>query len=141
MSENKSEIIPPGFIYTLSEPESFGRMPIRTELTVLPADDPNNLKLGFGIQCYSGIEIHPVINGDVQKESIKDENGLYDGMNVEAWGVVWTVRFDKDGSPYLDSLKTSGFLEFNIDDRECWVCGGLINKRCYMKPKKISIVK
>lgn len=113
---------------------------VKSELIILSADDPKQLKLGLTMTCYSGVEIHPILDGEVQKEIIKDENGLHEGMKVEAWGGVWTVIFDTNG-PYLDSPRTRGMLEFNQDDRECWVCGGLINKRCIKGlVKKVSIV-
>lgn len=54
-----SRIVPEGTVYVCGEPEFFGRIPVRTELTVLSADDPKNRLIGFsifeqlGIGCYN----------------------------------------------------------------------------------------
>ena len=52
-------IVPVGTVYVACEPEFFGRMPVRTELTVLSADDPKARTIGFsvfenlGIGCFN----------------------------------------------------------------------------------------
>ena len=54
-----SRIVPVGTVYVACEPEYFGRMPVRTELTVLSADDPKARTIGFsvfenlGIGCFN----------------------------------------------------------------------------------------
>jgi len=54
-----SRRVPVGKLYVCTEPEFFGRIPVRTELTVLSADDPRNRTIGFscfenlGIGCYN----------------------------------------------------------------------------------------
>lgn len=54
-----SRLVPVGFIYVACDPEQFGRIPVRTELTVLSADDPRNRSIGFsifenlGIGCFN----------------------------------------------------------------------------------------
>jgi len=53
-----SRIVPPGTVYVCAEPEFFGRMPVRTELTVLSADDPKNRLIGFSVFENVGIGIH-----------------------------------------------------------------------------------
>lgn len=56
-----SRIVPEGSVYVCGEPEFFGRMPIRTDLTVISADDPKNRIVGFsmfeqlGIGLYNGL--------------------------------------------------------------------------------------
>jgi hypothetical protein len=50
-----SRRVPAGFIYVCAEPEFFGRIPVRTELTVLSADDPRNRTIGFS--CFENIGI------------------------------------------------------------------------------------
>ena len=44
-----SRIVPEGVVYVCGEPEFFGRIPVRTELTVLSADNPKNRLIGFSI--------------------------------------------------------------------------------------------
>ena len=54
-----SRLVPVGTVYVCCEPEMFGRIPVRTELTVLSADDPKARTIGFscfenlGIGCYN----------------------------------------------------------------------------------------
>ena len=44
-----SRLVPVGTVYVCCEPEMFGRIPVRTELTVLSADDPKARTIGFSI--------------------------------------------------------------------------------------------
>lgn len=52
-----------GYVYVCAEPEFFGRIPVRTELTVLSADDPRARRIGFsifenlGIGCYNPLAL------------------------------------------------------------------------------------
>lgn len=50
-----SRIVPEGTVYVCGEPEFFGRIPVRTELTVLSADNPKNRLIGFSIFENLGI--------------------------------------------------------------------------------------
>jgi hypothetical protein len=50
-----SRRVPTGKIYVCTEPEFFGRIPVRTELTVLSADDPKNRTIGFS--CFENLGI------------------------------------------------------------------------------------
>jgi len=44
-----SRLVPVGTVYVCCDPEMFGRIPVRTELTVLSADDPKARTIGFSI--------------------------------------------------------------------------------------------
>jgi HK97 family phage major capsid protein len=48
-------IVPAGTVYVCCEPEMFGRIPVRTELTVLSADDPKARTIGFSVFENLGI--------------------------------------------------------------------------------------
>ena len=48
-----SRIVPVGTVYVCCEPEMFGRIPVRTELTVLSADDPKARTVGFS--CFENL--------------------------------------------------------------------------------------
>jgi hypothetical protein len=48
-----SRLVPVGTVYICCEPEMFGRIPVRTELTVLSADDPKARTIGFS--CFENI--------------------------------------------------------------------------------------
>jgi len=50
-----SRLVPVGTVYCCAEPEHFGRIPVRTELTVLSADDPRARTIGFSIFENLGI--------------------------------------------------------------------------------------
>jgi len=50
-----SRLVPIGTVYVCAEPEFFGRIPVRTELTVLSADDPKARTIGFS--CFENIGI------------------------------------------------------------------------------------
>ncbi|OHD24549.1 MAG: hypothetical protein A2Y38_08830 [Spirochaetes bacterium GWB1_59_5] len=50
-----SRLVPSGTVYLCCEPEMFGRIPVRTELTVLSADDPKRRVIGFSIFENLGI--------------------------------------------------------------------------------------
>jgi HK97 family phage major capsid protein len=53
-----SRLVPAGFVYLTCEPEMFGRMPVRTELTVLSADNPAKRQIGFSVFENLGIGCH-----------------------------------------------------------------------------------
>lgn len=50
-----SRLVPAGTVYICTEPEMFGRIPVRTELTVLSADDPITRSIGFS--CFENLGI------------------------------------------------------------------------------------
>jgi len=50
-----SRRVPVGTMYVCCEPEFFGRIPVRTELTVISADDPKNRLIGFS--CFENLAI------------------------------------------------------------------------------------
>jgi len=50
-----SRLVPVGTVYVCCEPENFGRIPVRTELTVLSADDPKARTIGFS--CFENLGI------------------------------------------------------------------------------------
>jgi hypothetical protein len=50
--------VDPGYMYVLAEPEFVGRIPVRTELTVLSADDPKARRIGFSCFEQLGIGVH-----------------------------------------------------------------------------------
>lgn len=53
-----SRIVPAGTVYICAEPEFFGRIAVRTELTVLSADDPVGRKIGFSVFEQIGVVCH-----------------------------------------------------------------------------------
>jgi hypothetical protein len=53
-----SRLVPRGYLYICCEPEQFGRIPVRTELTVLSADDAKARTIGFSVFENLGIGAH-----------------------------------------------------------------------------------
>jgi len=53
-----SRIVPEGTVYICGEPEFFGRIPVRIELTVLSADNPMQRMVGFSVFEQLGIGCH-----------------------------------------------------------------------------------
>jgi hypothetical protein len=52
-----SSRVTPEYVFVLSLPECVGAMPIRQDITVLPADDPKKLRLGWVIYEEIGIAV------------------------------------------------------------------------------------
>jgi len=52
-----SHRVPPGSVYLLAPAEYVGAIPVRQDITVLPADDPKNLRLGWVIFEEIGIVV------------------------------------------------------------------------------------
>ena len=52
-----SRMVPEGTVYIGGEPEFFGRMPVRTDLTILSADTPKSRLIGFSMFEQLGIGI------------------------------------------------------------------------------------
>lgn len=52
-----SRVVPEGTVYVCGEPEFFGRMPVRTDLTILSADTPKSRLIGFSMFEQLGIGI------------------------------------------------------------------------------------
>jgi hypothetical protein len=53
-----SRRVPAGYIYICCDPEMFGRIPVRTELTVLSADSPRDRTIAFSVFENLGIGCH-----------------------------------------------------------------------------------
>ena len=52
-----SRVVPEGTVYICGEPEFFGRMPVRTDLTILSADNPKARLIGFSMFEQLGIGV------------------------------------------------------------------------------------
>jgi hypothetical protein len=50
-----SRLVPAGVVYVCCEPEHFGRIPVRTELSVISADNPEERTIGFSMFENLGI--------------------------------------------------------------------------------------
>jgi hypothetical protein len=88
--EETGQVLPPGSIYTASEPEFVGRMPIRTEIEVIPADNPKQLTVSW----------------------------LRSGMTVMAWGMSWTVV--RNGFSLILERDRSNIYDSGIVTKKIW---------------------
>lgn len=63
----RSRVIAPGTLYVCGEREYYGRFPVRTELTVITADRPEERKVGFsifeqvGTLCYNFLSAQRIL--------------------------------------------------------------------------------
>lgn len=53
-----SRVVAEGDVYVCGEAEFFGRIPVRTDITVLSADDPKNRMVGFSVFENIGVLLH-----------------------------------------------------------------------------------
>lgn len=118
-----------------------GQLPIRTEITVVPADDPEMLKIGFKVTEYIGTTVcsaPPGLSAEqvrnkanwpegFESEPIFEEDALQDESVVLICNGVYTLHRGEDGTLHGTSGGMTGFLEYAPDDRNCWVCGGFAN--------------
>ena len=122
---------------------------IRQDIEVLPADPPNKLKLGWTVREYIG----PKIIGESGMKKLKDgqnydeedilksKTDIYGGREIYTLGLYGWIKghviAHEDGRFTFESGGLIGILNFDEDDRHCWVCGGFINKKCIGKLKGI----
>jgi hypothetical protein len=105
------------------------------ELTVLPADEPHRKKLNWVFQEYSGVELHPIIDGKPGPEPVPMTEDLVVGRDYTAIGLMgehirWTVEKDSYGELSISNGSSLiGCLQRGGDDRNCWVVTGMINTR------------
>lgn len=111
-------------------------------------------EINWTVKEYIGVEVYQPPAGltleeirdrsnwpeDFQMEPIKDE-ALKVGDLLLVPGLFGdlfygTVEEDR-GSPYFRSHGGSmmGILEYGIDDRDCWTCGGLFNAQAIQRLK------
>lgn len=84
-----------GTVYTPTSPPTFvGEMPIRQDITVLPADNPDHLRLGWVIHEEIGIVI--VNDAAVARVSFTDEPSE-DDMRIAAQSAEAQVRIEAIG--------------------------------------------
>lgn len=124
---------PSGSIYKISEPELVGKSPIRTELTVIPADS-NKKSIGWTCREYLGAEIYllNLLEGEIKpiETPLSKKEDLYPGLHVYV-----PTLFDYFIGIVQDDLKSalsengnlSATLEFDTDDRHCWTTSLTIN--------------
>lgn len=119
----------------MSENNNFdfiGKIPAKTELTVFSADSAKSLILGLPICEFNGCKIL-----SLSKNPIKNRLGLYPGRKVLAWNGKWKVVLKMESffkpNLYLENDVSFATVEFKKDERKCWTCPSIINKKVFDK--------
>lgn len=102
-------------------------IPVRTELTVLPADEPKARTIGLPMTTYEGTRIARLVNGKLE-EPLCQADDLREGMAIVVTGILGrfeaVVVKNTAGSLCWKTDRAWGRLEFAIDDRGCWTSPG-----------------
>lgn len=124
----------------MGQPEYIGSLPVRTELTVLPAD-PHNKPVGWAVETFDG--------GEVTRPN--SEEPLTNKDDLKPGDVVWvpqlfgvhemTVVKDEDGELYAEDEGSFANLIFAVDRRNCWTSSAAYNKRAFEKPVNLECSK
>lgn len=112
----------------------FDKIPARTEITVLPADKPEEHMVGWQVHCYSGAKVYLLTELEVVEEPITDRAALTSGVSVAVPSFFggfhhMVIKDDSKERLYAETLdgKLGAFIHFGLDERNCWVCTGLIS--------------
>lgn len=119
-----------GDICITSEPEFIGKIPVRTELTVLSADTPKDRTVGWTVTCYDGGEVYLK---DAEGVNLTTATSIKKGDKVIVPSLIGyiemtvTSRGKKKGR--AESENTLAYLDFAKDERECWTSSMTVNKK------------
>lgn len=116
--------------------DDFGKYPVRTELTVLPADDSRDRKLGFVVTEYMGSPVYKrysdgtinTANTLKAREDIQEGDELAIPWITGGYALMRAKR-GEDGKLFAQGDPHIVILCFDEDDRHCWTTGGFINTR------------
>jgi hypothetical protein len=110
------------------------KFPCNQKIEVLPADEENGIRtLNWVIREYNGCEVYrpgkdyPLLNKDDLKV----------GDKIDCWGSIAEVT----GLTTAKSEHVIFMLEFDKDDRHCWVCNGVINMRGIERASKSTKIE
>lgn len=117
--------------YTVNEPENFGKFPVRTEINVLPADELSKV-IGWKIEKgYHGTEI--CLADDENQNPLESLHSIIIGSKIIVHTLVGSIKMTvtklNKRKGQAESKGTIALLEFDSDDRHCWVSSSSINKR------------
>lgn len=135
--------------YETTEPELVGKLPVRQDLTVLPADEPEQRKIGWTVfenvagadvlKVPAGMSIEDAIEalktgGEVAFDLVTTEMGIDAGDVVITQGLfgylIGPVYRGKDGLYMRSEGGMVGMLQWNPELKQPrWTCPGHINAR------------
>ena len=113
---------------TIYDDEIQSRLPLlcRTEIEVLPADDPKQIKLGFVIREYNGTTVY--LAADETESPIQTMDGIQIGDHIMVVTLIGTFHMIvlelKGDTGYACTTEPNNrfyaHLEFGKDERQCW---------------------
>lgn len=124
--------VPPARIYPTGEPETFGRHPVRTELTVLAVDDPKARTIGWTVREYNGGAVSRIDDrNEITEKTIKGRDALKEGDRIVASTLVGEVQAVVDRDEVGDLCWVSGGFVGDLEydkKRGYWITSVAINK-------------
>jgi hypothetical protein len=110
------------------------KVPFRTELTVLSADNkPNQKPLGWVIKERNGVEVTKDLETKaliIERDALRIGDTIYVPGLLGGYHVLTIEAGDHEGELRARSKEgLLGILEFGGDDRNAWICIGLVNLR------------
>lgn len=121
-------------VYILEEPTHVGTISPRVELLANPTE---SRAVGFACTIYQGSEVYLIKEDQPVQEPILEKDGLKDGDSVLCPSLMGyfkaTVSISEDGTVSASNGNQAGFLEFDKDDRHCWICSSTFNLKGILK--------
>jgi hypothetical protein len=108
--------------YTFTQPKYVGVFPVRQDIEILPADDPNDTKLHWKAYEYIGVEVYKDADNKIPLTKIDD---IKIGDELFIYGGKAIVKTEQ----MAETEHNFYWLEFDKDDRHCWACGCVMNKK------------
>lgn len=114
-------------------PEFVGQIPIRSEITILGADEVKTSTLGWVCQEYSGGEVYGFdVNDCLVETPLTQKSDMCPGRKISVptlFGYVVMEVVDQDGKlvAMTTTKGTLANLEFSRDDRLCWTSSYAVN--------------
>jgi hypothetical protein len=101
-------------------------IPARQPLIVVSADEPRPRTLGWTVREYIGSEI----TRPNSEEPLLLESDIKEGDTIWVQGLWGTCEMVvQQGCRSALASQTLAILEFDQDDRHCWVSAGMVNTR------------
>lgn len=80
-----TRVVPPGNVYMMSEPDFAGYMPIRQDISVTAADDPQSNSIGWAVSEQIGMSvINPLA---IARISLNKDEKPIERSNIHVWRI------------------------------------------------------
>lgn len=132
LTEEELEVgIKPGTVYSITEPKFVGKLPINQEIEVV--ENKNKENIGWSCKCYSGSEIYKLDeNNKIIEIPLTNKDDLIKGLKIAVPNIFGTYNImiaESKSSAKTESKEMGASLEFDKDDRHCWVSTCTMNLR------------